>query len=359
MIFVKAFTRYDRLGASSRVRMLQFSTSLASHDISISFYPLFPDSYIEDLQKGRRNKLIVLIAYLRRVYDIILLNFSQDKVDLIWIEKEFFPWMPAILEKLFWSSHIPIVLDYDDAVFHSYDKHRNLLVRTLLSSKHSNLMSHAAMVFVGNDYLKDYAIAAKARRVEIIPTVIDLSRYKVTIAQRHSEIPCVVWIGQASTAKYLQDLLPVLNNFQLNGSLIFKTIGFKIPDSIFECIPWSESTESYEISNFDIGIMPLFDDYFERGKCGYKLIQYMACGLPVIASPVGINSQLVAHGVSGFLASSADQWSDSLKTLIVDRQLRISMGAAGRVLVEENYCIAVVSRKIAFIFHDIVFSFRN
>jgi glycosyltransferase involved in cell wall biosynthesis len=112
-------------------------------------------------------------------------------------------------------------------------------------------------------------------------------------------------------------------------------------------IPWTEQTEVASIASFDIGIMPLLDAPFERGKCGYKLIQYMACGLPVVASPVGVNCQIVEHGVNGFLADTPEQWEQVLMTLLADAGLRQRMGAAGRRKVEQHYSIQVTGPKLA------------
>jgi glycosyltransferase involved in cell wall biosynthesis len=114
-----------------------------------------------------------------------------------------------------------------------------------------------------------------------------------------------------------------------------------------ESIAWSEQTEVQSIANFDIGIMPLLDEPFARGKCGYKLIQYMACGLPVVASPVGVNSQIVEHGVNGFLADTPEQWEHALQTLLTDASLRQRMGQAGRAKVEREFCIQVTGPRLA------------
>ena len=111
-----------------------------------------------------------------------------------------------------------------------------------------------------------------------------------------------------------------------------------------DSLPWAEATESEDIARLDIGIMPLVDAPFERGKCGYKLIQYMACGLPVVASPVGVNRQIVEHGVNGFLADTPEAWATALRTLCHDPALRARMGAAGRRKVEQQYCLHVTAR---------------
>ena len=114
-----------------------------------------------------------------------------------------------------------------------------------------------------------------------------------------------------------------------------------------ESVPWTEQTEVASVASFDIGIMPLVDESFERGKCGYKLIQYMACGLPVVASPVGVNRQIVEHGVNGFLAETPAQWEQALHTLLADAGLRQRMGSAGRRKVEAQYCLQVTGPKLA------------
>ena len=126
-----------------------------------------------------------------------------------------------------------------------------------------------------------------------------------------------------------------------------------------ESIAWSEDTEVTSIKRFDIGIMPLVDKPFERGKCGYKLIQYMACDLPVVASPVGVNCQLVEHGVNGFLAETLEEWEQALQTLLADANLREQMGQAGREKIEREYCIQVTGPKLAKLLNGLVNSLKG
>ena len=113
-----------------------------------------------------------------------------------------------------------------------------------------------------------------------------------------------------------------------------------------EHVPWTEAAEVAAIAEFDVGIMPLADEPWERGKCGYKLIQYMACGLPVVASPVGVNRQIVEHGVNGFLAETPTQWDEALRTLLADPALRQRMGQAGRQKVERQFSLQVTGPKV-------------
>jgi len=149
--------------------------------------------------------------------------------------------------------------------------------------------------------------------------------------------------------------VPLFERLSAQGRARFAAIGIDAQSLglPMTSIAWTEQTEVASISSFDIGIMPLLDGSFERGKCGYKLIQYMACGLPVVASPVGVNCQIVEHGVNGFLAETPEQWEQALQTLLADADLRQRMGQAGRKKVEQEYCIQVTGPKMAALLRDV------
>lgn len=346
MIKVLVLTRYDVLGASSRMRFFQFSSQLLNHNISLSFSPLFSNEYITSLQNGENRSKFIIISYFKRFFNIYNSLYSNN-INVVWIEKELFPWVPYLIEQFFWPKNIPVILDYDDAVFHTYDKNKNSLIRFFFGLKHKKMMNDANIIFAGNTYLKNYAVNAGAKNFKIIPTVIDLSRYSIIKSIPKIKRPCIGWIGQRSTSKYLNFLVPLLKDLHSNEICDINTIGYDFKNSGFQYTVWSESTEVADISRFDIGIMPLIDDHFERGKCGYKLIQYMACGIPVIASPVGVNCEIVEHGVNGFLASTIDEWKDAINRLISDHDLRMRMGSAGRALVEKKYNSSLVADDIA------------
>jgi glycosyltransferase involved in cell wall biosynthesis len=339
-------TRYGRLGASSRLRSYQYLPFMKKHGIEIEIAPLLDDNYIEDLYSGKgRRKIGILGAYLRRAGRL----FGARHFDLIWIEKELFPWVPAWGEVLLDALGIPYVVDYDDAIFHNYDLHPNRLVRFCLGTKIDQVIKRAAVVVVGNDYLGDRARRAGAKRVEYLPTVIDLERYQMALKPR--ETPFTIgWIGSPATAKYIQLVQPALSEVCRNGKARVVLVGsgpVKLADVPVVVLPWSEDSEVAAIQGFDVGIMPLPDEPWERGKCGYKLIQYMACGRPVIASPVGINRQIVEQGVNGFLASDMTDWVTSLNELRDNASLRESMGRAGRSKVEKQYCVQVTAPRLA------------
>ncbi len=330
------------------MRSFQYLPWLKAAGIDVTVEPLFSDEYVGRLQKNSNNAVEAARAYAGRFKSMI----SSRDFDLIWIEKEALPWLPAWLEKLLLPKSTPYVLDYDDAVFHYYDRHRKSLVRYLFSEKHPALMRGAALVIAGNQYLADFSAQVGARRVEMIPTVIDLDRYPAAELRpltADAVPPCIGWIGQRSTASFLTPYKSLFKQMSEAGQARFTAIGIDAQSLglPMKSIAWTEGTEVESIASFDIGIMPLVDEPFARGKCGYKLIQYMACGLPVVASPVGVNRQIVEHGINGFLAETPEQWERSLQTLLADASLRHRMGQAGRQKVEPQYCIQKTGPKLA------------
>lgn len=345
-------TRYGRLGASSRLRSFQYLPMIEQVGWNVTVSPLFSDRYVRGLQSGRRSVVSILNGYRRRITQLI----RGGAFDAIWIEKECLPWLPGWLEHRLLSSATPWVIDYDDAVFHRYDSLNFGLARRMLAEKHASLMRAATLVTVGNNYLADYAKKAGARRVELLPTAVDLDRYLIQSESRTDFPPCVGWIGQRVTAQFLQPLADIFDRLSSEQKARFTAIGidadaFGLP---MESVPWSESSEVQALQQLDIGIMPLQDRPFERGKCGYKLIQYMACGLPVIASPVGVNRELVEHGVNGFLAESIEEWEQALRILLSDAALRSRLGHNGRLKVEQAFCTQITGPRLIALLNDAV-----
>lgn len=337
--------RYDAQGASSRLRMLQYLPALQDAGVEVVVSPLLGDGYVTNLYAGQVSSLRVFKAYLRQLRCLL----AARKFDVLWVEKEALPWLPAWLERLALPSRPRLVVDYDDAVFHRYDQHGSALVRGMLAGKIDAVMRRADLVTAGNDYLAERARSAGCQRVEWLPTVIDLQRYPLQTRVGNTEGVTIGWIGSPSTADYLQVLVPVAEALAAHHRVRFVAIGAR-PDQVqgtpFESWTWSESEEVCLLRQLDIGVMPLPDEPWERGKCGYKLIQYMACGLPVVASPVGVNTRIVQPGVNGWLASTAAEWSDALFRLIVDAGLRQRMGIEGRREVEDTYCLQVQDKRL-------------
>lgn len=346
-----ALPRYQRLGPSSRVRFYQYYPALREQGFVIQDTPFFLDGYVRRLytkQPVRAGE--VFLAYLKRLSALLR---TRD-FDLLWLEKEFLPWMPAWMEALL-ARH-PYVVDYDDAVFHRYDLHRSALVRRVLGRKIDGVMRNAALVVAGNEYLAGRAQAAGAKRVEILPSVVDADLF--TPAPARDSGFTIGWIGSPVTAPYLEVVRPALKSLTNGGQAQVSLIGAgnanKWDNLPVNILPWREEDEIRNIQQFDVGIMPLVDEPFERGKCGYKLIQYMACGLPVVASPVGVNAQIVEHGVTGFLAKNEQDWQQALVFLRENPAKRYEMGLAGRAKMEREYSLGATAPKLAELLRQVI-----
>lgn len=352
-LHVLLLSRYGRKGASSRMRHDQFLPFLEKVGIRVEAASFFPDSYLDALYAGRRWPLPkVAGCYVRRVAALL----AARRHDLLWIEKETLPWLPFAAERLLLAAAPPYVVDFDDAWFHHYDRHRHSLVRRLLGDKLDRLMRGAALVTVGNGYLAERAERAGARRVAILPTVVDLDRYPHTVlepAERAGPLR-VGWIGSPTTARYLDLLAEPLARLTAEGLIRPVLIGAgadALPDLDADRTPWVEAEEVAALNGLDVGVMPLVDSPWERGKCGYKLIQYMACGKPVVASPVGVNRAIVepegAATANGFFAGTPVEWEAALRALAVDAELGRRLGRAGRSKVERAYSLQAVAPQLA------------
>lgn len=342
-------TRYGRLGASSRLRLLQYSGPLAEFGIESTVRPFLSDGYIRALYEGRSRLPAVLAAYARAAG----LRGAVRAHDIVWIEKEMLPFLPAPFERAVLGGDKTYILDFDDAWFLRYGGEgdgaaRNRMVRALLGGKFPTLLRGAALTIVANESLRDWAVGAGARNVLLLPTVIDLDHYPVA---PEPEAPFTVgWIGTPVTAPYLARLAEPLRVLAQEAPLELLVIGapdFAIEGVKCRTVPWHEASEAALIGQCHVGIMPLPDDAWARGKSGYKLIQYMAAGRPAIGSPVGANSTIVEDGVTGFLAQDAEDWADRLRRLRDDGTMRCAMGAAARARVAAHYALQSAAPRLA------------
>jgi glycosyltransferase involved in cell wall biosynthesis len=334
---VLALTKYERRAASTRQRFTQYFPWLAAHGIEVEISALLDDAYLERLARGERTgRRGALPAYAGRIRRLLRRDF-----DLLWVQYDLFPYLPGLFERLVGLGGTPIVCDFDDAIFHLYDQHPRGLVRRLLGSKLAPLLSKASACICGNAYLKAYAERWCPNSI-VIPTVVDTDLYR-PVAHAPGARPVVGWIGSPTTWTNVEPLLPVILPLLAEAGADFHVVGAgPRAEGIrgITAIAWSEAGEISAVQAMDIGMMPLLDRPFERGKCGYKLIQYMACGLPVIASPVGVNSEIVEDGVNGFLVDGPEGWAGALRRLLADPALRRRLGAAGRERVERDYSLA-------------------
>lgn len=335
---ILALTKYGKRAASTRQRLIQYLPGLAAHGISFDIEPLLDDAYLARLAAGRRESaLAVAKAYAHRFARLV----RPGEYDALWVQYEQFPYLPGLVESMALDKRLPLILDYDDAIFHQYDRNRRWLVRRLLGKKLVPLLRRASLCLCGNAYLQDYAQRYCSNSI-IVPTVVDTDAYRPAPQPRMGG-PVVGWIGSPSTWAYVAPLLPAVLPLLHRYGASLRVIGAG-PAAVgidgVEAMDWAEAREIADVQAMDIGIMPLVDDAWARGKCGYKLIQYMACGLPVVASPVGVNRDIVTEGETGYLASTSSEWVAALERLLADRASGRAMGAAGRDRAVERYSLA-------------------
>lgn len=350
---VLAFTKYDREAASTRQRLLQYLPSLQEAGIEVRYEPLLSNDYVRSLADGSPvSRTRILRAYGQR----LRLLLAQPPAHLIWVYAELFPWLPAVFERLAFRPGLPVVYDWDDAFFVPYDEAPRPAVRHLLGGKLQPLMRGAAACTCGNAFLADYA-RRHCPRTLVVPTVVDTDRY-VPVRQRRDAPLTIGWIGSPTTWRNVQPLLPVLRDLCQRLGARFRVVGAGRSAEAdrfagMDLVDWSEAGEVANVQAMDIGIMPLTDAPFERGKSGYKLIQYMACGLPVVASPVGVNAEIVRAGETGFLAQQPEEWGQALEQLAGDPALRQRMGAAGRERSVERYSLASQAPRLIELFRSV------
>jgi glycosyltransferase involved in cell wall biosynthesis len=327
--------RYGPKGANSRYRLWQYVPLLKQAGFEVDVKPMLGDDYLEQLYScGKRPLSSTIQGYLRG----IARTFSARHYDVVLLDQEMVPYFPPALETIIAKQIQCLIVDYDDAAYCKYSR------LPILRNKISKIMARSSAVVVGNHHLARYA-RKFATDVRLIPTVVDLLKYKPKNNYSPQKDVRICWIGTPITAvRFLKPMLPLFRDLQRRiSNLQFRFIGagnLRGDDSLrVEQVEWSEDTEADRIAECDIGIMPLQDEEFERGKCGLKLVQYMAAGLPIVASPVGENRFIVDHGQNGFLASEQVEWFQWLELLVRDYALRAEMGTKGRQKAEQRYSL--------------------
>jgi glycosyltransferase involved in cell wall biosynthesis len=248
------------------------------------------------------------------------------------------------------SLGVPYVLDFDDAIYLSNTSDANRgLAKLKFAGKTAIIARHAELVVVGNEYLAGWA-AQHAARVDVIPTTVDTVTYtpRRAVRDRDRDV-CIGWSGSVTTARYLDAITPVLRDLQRRYGVRIRVIGdeeYRISGADVDAIRWQANSEVEDLQEIDIGVMPLPDDEWARGKCGLKALQYMALGIPTVMSPVGVNRK-IASGGSAWLAESTEDWSRALTELILDSRLRDTLGRKGRERVEHEYSADVAAPRWA------------
>ena len=341
------FTKYSYEGPSSRYRFYNYKESFAKNNIEMSIKPLFDRNYFMAESKWQKT-LVAVISYVKRLLLVLQVLLSPTKYDLILLEYELFPYLPAWFEYLFFKRGVHYIVDYDDAIFHKYDMYTNTLLKKVWGNKIAEVMTYAQTVVVCNPYLEAYASKYNGHIVTI-PTVVLLDKYVETMhtyQKREDDNFVIGWIGSWTTGVYVLEIIPAMKKLvQKYDNIRFHLVGFnekllseqEREDTHIDVIAWNEETEIEHILNFNVGMMPLPDDAWSRGKCGFKLVQYMSCKKPVIASAVGVNCTLVEDGKNGLLVKSPEEWFKAFETLYLDNELREEMAQNNFIKITKKY----------------------
>ena len=340
MFSVLAFTVKPRASADTRYRILQYEALAKQDDVVIEHRSLINAMYDRWQTKDVHLLLRTLIYPVLLALRFWQVLFQAPKYDAIWICREMAPFGPPILEQLLLRTCKRVILDVDDALHISEKVSSRLIPRLLRDNGKFARMAHAySAIICGSRNLADYYSQYSAN-VSVIPTVVDADRY-AGITPVPSPVVRIGWIGTPLNRHNVEILRPALTQlarerfFELVLVGLNETLDWSLP--AIRYVEWNLQEELTFFAHFDIGVMPLQDSAFARGKCAFKLIQYMAAGLPVVASPVGANCEVVQDGINGYLAETDEDWTSRLRKLIDDAGLRVRMGANGRTVVRQSY----------------------
>jgi glycosyltransferase involved in cell wall biosynthesis len=329
------FPKYTDKGPSSRYRSYQYLPFFAHYDLEV--YPFFDDNYNPQSFKNFKGILYILKCYIKR-FNYML---SIKKNDVIFLEYEFFPYLPFNLI-LFKILKITYVVDYDDAIFHNYNLHSNKLIRIILKNKIAKVIKHAHTVITGSPYLTNYANKYNSNVLEI-PTSIDYEKYQSNTKQEINTDFVIGWIGSKTTSINLIKLIPVFENLKKQDiNFEIRCIGFnknlesQFKHLPFKVVPWNAQTEIEEIKKFNVGIMPLENTPFNKGKCAFKLIQYMACGLTTISTPLEANIK-VNRANKNLFANTLNDWTSAFIKVYENPEYYNKIALKNKKIVEKHY----------------------
>jgi glycosyltransferase involved in cell wall biosynthesis len=324
--------------ASSRQRVYQYREILKNeYGIILDVIPLYPN-FVFNMRNKISNIFIDVLTLIVVILRLALVFIKSFKYKIIWILRDPSPFDMIHLLKIFKIYHKKIIYDFDDAIY-------------INNIRINNYIKMSDMVFAGNENLVKYA-KQFCENVVYIPTTLDTSRFliKEDYGLKDGYIK-IGWIGSLSTIKYLEGIKDVFEKLGERYSIKLIILGAKLKKELRNCsveyVPWSLGIEEKVTKEFDIAVAPLVDDEWTRGKCGFKIIEYMAAGVPVIASSIGVQEKIVIDSFNGYLAKKDDEWFRKLEKLINSCELREFLGRNGREFVKKNYDITIWAKEIA------------
>lgn len=338
-------------GAGCRFRIAQFVPYLRERGFDVTISPFYTREFFELVylpgQQGRKAVSFMALAW-RRFREL----FELGNYDLVFLYREAIPLGPPIVERLIARRGVPIVYDFDDAIFLPAVSEANRSISFLKDpGRVAQILKLSTQVVVGNEFLAGFARRHNPS-VTVIPTAVDTTRFVPRAQEPPGPRDLVIgWIGSPTTFPYLEALAPLLERVSQRQPFVLKVSGagkpVQFPGVRVDEVPWSLDKEVALFNTCDAGVYPLTDDDWARGKCGFKAIQFMACGVPVVASAVGVNREIIDDGRNGFLAGNPSEWAEKLERLLVDADLRKRFAVAGRETIAARYSLRVTAPQLA------------
>ena len=350
-------SKYDTLGASSRYRIFQYIKLYEENEILCKVLPMFSNNYIRNLESNNKYQILwyTIVGVVRRFFHF----FYIFRYDLIYIEKEFIPYFPPLFEFLLLLLGKKYILDYDDAIFEYYNHGRSIYHRIFLRNKIPYILKNSSAVITGSPYLTKYCKQFN-NNVHEIPTSIDIDKYE--LIPQSAEKFTIGWIGGRASSVHLVSIIDTLVKFlNEHDNVYLNLIGFNksllderlLRNRKIRIVAWDERTEIQELNDMSCGIMPLKNTLIADGKCGFKLIQYMACAKPTIASPFEANLKIGKKN-NNLFASTEEEWLESLESIYQNIDKYNEIGLNNRETVRSMYSIQSNAKLYIGIFKKII-----
>jgi glycosyltransferase involved in cell wall biosynthesis len=355
-INVLALSPIPEEGAGCRFRVSQYVPYLSAQGIRVTISSFYTPEFFRLVYRhghylSKSGAFLRLLAKRWAVLDQI------DRYDVVLLYREAIPVGPPFIERHIARRGIPIVYDFDDAIFLPNVSEANRAISFLKStSRVSEILRFSRHVMVGNEFLAHYA-RKFSTDVTVVPTAVDTERFAPPPeGSRPPGPPVVGWIGSPTTFHYLESIAPLLQDVATRHRFVLRVSGagkpVRFPGVSVQEEPWSLDREVTLFNTCDVGVYPLHDDDWARGKCGFKAIQFMACGVPTVAASVGVNREIIRDGENGFLATTPAEWVAKLERLLSEAALRERFARAGRATIEERYSSRVTAPVVARIIRD-------